>query len=52
MISTPDVFERTLTVDDRVVVLGSDGLWEFLSSMEAIQLIEDCEQPEVGVYME
>ena len=49
VISTPDVFERTLTVDDRVVVLGSDGLWEFLPSMEAIQLIEDCEQPEVGV---
>lgn len=48
MISTPDVFERTLTVDDRVIVLGSDGLWEFLPSSEAIQLIEDCEQPEVG----
>ena len=50
VISTPEVFERSLTVDDRVVVLGSDGLWEFLPSMEAIQLIEDCEQPEVGVW--
>lgn len=47
--SEPEVVERDLTDDDRVIVLGSDGLWEFIPSQEAIQLIEDCEQPDVGV---
>ena len=27
VVSTPDVFERDLTDDDRVLVMGSDGLW-------------------------
>ena len=45
--SEPEVFEHSLTNDDRVIVLGSDGLWEFISSSEAIKLIEECEQPEV-----
>ena len=49
VISEPEVTERTLTDDDRVLVMGSDGLWEFIPSEEVIQLIEDCEQPEVGV---
>ncbi|CBK19915.2 uncharacterized protein [Blastocystis hominis] len=48
VISTPEVCERTLTDDDRVIVMGSDGLWEFIPSEEVIHLIEDCEQPEVG----
>ena len=48
VISTPEVCERTLTNDDRVIVMGSDGLWEFIPSEEVIHLIEDCEQPEVG----
>ena len=47
VISTPEVTEVTVTDDDRVIIMGSDGLWEFISSNEAIQLIEDCEQPEV-----
>ena len=49
VISTPEVMERVLTEDDRVVVIGSDGLWEFIPSDEVIQLIEDCEKPEDAV---
>ena len=52
VISSPDVFERDLTDDDRVLVMGSDGLWEFISSQEVIELIEDCEQPDVAVVRE
>lgn len=48
VISEPEVTERTLSDNDRILVIGSDGLWEFISSEEVIQLIEDCEQPEVG----
>ncbi len=46
--STPDVFERTLTDDDRMIVLGSDGLWEFIPSEEVVRIIQDCKSPQVG----
>lgn len=49
VISEPEVYERILTDDDRVLVMGSDGLWEFIPSQEVIHLIEDCEQPDVRV---
>ena len=48
VISEPEITEYELTDDDRVLVMGSDGLWEFISSEEVIELIEDCEQPEVS----
>ena len=34
VISEPEVYERVLTDDDRVLVMGSDGLWEFIPSQE------------------
>lgn len=49
VLSTPDVFERELGVDDRVIVLGSDGLWEFIDSKECMDMIDDCETPEEAV---
>lgn len=49
VISEPEVYERILTDDDRVLVMGSDGLWEFIPSQEVIHLIEDCEQPDEAV---
>ena len=49
VISEPEVYERILTDDDRVLVMGSDGLWEFIPAQEVIHLIEDCEQPDVRV---
>ena len=51
VISEPEITEYELTDDDRVLVMGSDGLWEFISSEEVIELIEDCEQPEVGSFL-
>ena len=49
VVSTPDVFERTLTDDDRMIVLGSDGLWEFISSEEVVRIIQDCRSPQEAV---
>lgn len=49
VLSTPEVVERTLTDDDRVIVMGSDGLWEFIPSEEVIELIKDCELPEDAI---
>ena len=50
VISMPEITERKLTDDERAIVIGSDGLWEFISSKEAIRLIQDCKDPEVGTY--
>ena len=52
VISEPEVYERVLTDDDRVLVMGSDGLWEFIPSQEVIHLIEDFEQPDVRMRIE
>lgn len=49
VLSTPEVVERELTPDDRVIVLGSDGLWEFIDSKECIDMIADCLKPEDAV---
>ena len=52
VISEPEVYERVLTDDDRVLVMGSDGLWELIPSQEVIHLIEYCEQPDVRMSIE
>ena len=37
--SHPDVLEIELTDDDEFLVLCSDGVWEFISSEEAVELV-------------
>ncbi|KAK8613247.1 hypothetical protein V6N13_101014 [Hibiscus sabdariffa] len=39
LISTPQVFYRTLTPKDEFVVLATDGVWDVLSNNEVIQII-------------
>lgn len=36
VISTPEVIERKLTAADRVLILATDGLWDFTTSEEAV----------------
>lgn len=40
--SMPEITEHTLTEDDRVLIIASDGLWQFISSEEVVSFIEDC----------
>jgi serine/threonine protein phosphatase PrpC len=35
----PDVLERDITPDDQVLLLCSDGVWEFITPEEAIKLV-------------
>lgn len=34
--------EYTLTKEDRILVVGSDGLWELLSNQNVIDVISPC----------
>ena len=37
--SIPEVLEFTLGPHDRFVVIGSDGLWEFLSNEQVCEMV-------------
>lgn len=39
--SDPDVFERHLTEEDEFLVIGSDGLFEFLSNQDVATIVGD-----------
>ena len=38
-ISEPEIKEFDLTADDRFIVIASDGIWEFISSEECINIV-------------
>ena len=38
-ISEPEIKEFELTVDDKFIVIASDGIWEFISSEECIKIV-------------
>ena len=35
----PDVTEFTLTVNDKFMVIASDGVWEFLSNQDVAEIV-------------
>lgn len=39
--SEPDIFLKNLTDNDRVVVLGTDGLWDGLSNEEVLKVVSE-----------
>ena len=41
VITDPEIVECFLCKEDKFIVLGSDGLWEFISSEECIDIIKD-----------
>lgn len=34
----PEILERTLTPDDKMLILGSDGLWDYMSNEEVMRV--------------
>mmetsp|Transcript_37659 Transcript_37659/g.83858 ORF Transcript_37659/g.83858 Transcript_37659/m.83858 type:complete len:441 (+) Transcript_37659:163-1485(+) len=44
--SEPDHTIMELTPNDRFMVLASDGVWEFISSKEAVEIVAGCETAE------
>lgn len=41
----PEVLERRLDNKDKLLVLGSDGIWDQLSSKEAVEIASRCADP-------
>ena len=39
VISTPEIIEHELESEDKFIVLASDGIWEFISNEECIEII-------------
>jgi len=44
--SIPVVTEHLITPEDKMVIWGSDGVWEFISSQEACDLVANCKNAE------
>ena len=38
----PEIFKYELKDNDKIIILGTDGLWEILSNEEAIEIVGDC----------
>ena len=41
VISQPEIFEYQLLNEDKFILLGSDGIWEFISSDECVNIVKD-----------
>lgn len=41
LIPTPEVFSHEIGESDRYLILGTDGLWEFVSNGEAVRIVDD-----------
>lgn len=46
VIAEPEVWETTLTDNDKFMILASDGVWEFITSQEAVDIVAQCKTAE------
>ena len=51
VISEPELHSYEITDDDKLIILASDGLWEFMSSQEVVDFIARVPSPERAVDM-
>ena len=46
--SEPECTVRELTPVDKFMILASDGVWEFIESQDAVDIVGNCETVEEG----
>jgi len=46
VIPQPEVWKRTLDASDKFMILASDGVWEFISNQEAVDIVAKCKDGE------
>ena len=44
----PDLYEHTLTPQDEFILLGSDGIWDFIDPLEAAKIVKSLGKAEVS----
>jgi len=49
VISTPTLTVHQLRPDSKFIVLASDGLWEFVTNQEAVDMIKEHSEPKAAV---
>jgi len=42
VIATPEVVTHRVQPQDRFLILATDGVWEFIGSNEAVEMVEAC----------
>jgi len=45
VIAVPEVSVVPLGDEDQVIIIASDGVWEFITSQEAVELVSKCKTP-------
>lgn len=48
VIADPVINNFDLTEEDEFLIIGTDGIWEFISSTEAIKIVEGCFEEGMG----
>ncbi len=46
VIARPEVEEHDFCAEDRMLIMGSDGIWEFITSQEAVEIAAQAKSPE------
>ena len=49
VIPEPEVWERKIEKDDAFMIMASDGVWEFITNQEAVDIVAACKTPEAAV---
>eukprot|EP00753_Platysulcus_tardus_P014141 PLAT4122.1.p1 GENE.PLAT4122.1~~PLAT4122.1.p1 ORF type:complete len:334 (+),score=196.38 PLAT4122.1:30-1031(+) len=49
VISDAELFTRKLTADDKLIVIATDGLWEFMTDQEVVDMITSVRDPKKAV---
>lgn len=39
MIADPEITQHSISVNDQFLIIASDGVWEFISSQEAVDIV-------------
>ena len=39
VIPTPEIVEKELNADDKFIIIASDGIWEFITNEEAVEIV-------------
>jgi len=44
VIAVPDIVEERISNEDKILIIASDGVWEYLTNMEAIEIVAECQK--------